>query len=88
MVLSEPVLVVVGIGTLAFTLIVSKLMAAHAARTLEMHFLHVKAGNLRNTYHRQIIALREPAPANLAPQPPIDSGVIWAEPEPVLARAA
>jgi hypothetical protein len=68
MVLSEPVLVVVGIGTLAFTLAAAKIMAAEAARTLEVHLLQVKAITLRNAYHRQILALRAETRAAAAEQ--------------------
>ncbi|HZW10945.1 MAG TPA: hypothetical protein VFF69_13670 [Phycisphaerales bacterium] len=58
MVLSEPVLLVVGIGILAFAVGAAKILAAEAARTLDVHFLQLRAHALRHEYNRQVTDLR------------------------------
>ena len=55
---SEPVLIAVGMGLVAFLLAFSRIMTAEAKRALDVHFVHVKAVELRNAYARSILALR------------------------------
>lgn len=55
---SEPVLIAVGMGLAAFLLAFSRIMTAEAKRTLDLHFVHVKAVKLRNAYAQSILALR------------------------------
>ena len=60
---SEPVLIAVGMGLGAFLLAFSRIMTAEAKRALDVHFVHVKAVELRNAYARSILALRPGAGA-------------------------
>lgn len=55
--LSEPALVAVAIGAVAFGLAALNILAAEARRTLELHFLRVKSVTLRNNYAREVLAL-------------------------------
>ncbi len=56
--LNEVGLLVVGLGTAAFMLAMSRIVTAEAARVLDVHFLQLKAMKLRNGYARTILAMR------------------------------
>ncbi len=56
--LSDVELIAVGMGLALFLLAFSRIMTAEARRSLELHFVHVKAMEIRNNYTRTLMAMR------------------------------
>jgi hypothetical protein len=72
--MGEGVLIVVGLGTAAFMLAMSRIVTAEAARVLDVHFLQVKAMKLRNEYARTLLSLRPDGRAGGRREEPIE---VW-----------
>jgi hypothetical protein len=63
---------VVGIGTLSFTLAVSRILRAEAKRRLDLHSLHAEAIGMRNRYTRYVLAINEQAHVDAQTIPPAE----------------
>ena len=76
MIVSEPILIVVGIGTLGFTLAASNMLAAEAKRVLDLRGVQCKAVTLRNNYARQLLAIRADPVAAACKTIPLAMGTV------------
>ncbi|MBK7405403.1 MAG: hypothetical protein IPJ41_12415 [Phycisphaerales bacterium] len=55
--ITEPIVIVVGFGTGAFLLAVTRILGSAASRRIDAHMVQVKAMELRNDYMRQLQAV-------------------------------